>query len=69
MGSSSADRPRDHPLCRPKVGSGAGCIFESVAGSDAAVALPRVGISVLLAALYERSLPRRNRRERKPRQL
>jgi Uma2 family endonuclease len=35
----------------------AGWVFESIAGPDAAVTLPSVGISVPLAALYERVLP------------
>jgi hypothetical protein len=34
----------------------AGWVFESIAGPDALVALPSVGISVPLAALYERVL-------------
>src|SRR5208283_1396444 len=36
---------------------GAGWVFESIAGPDALVALPSVGITVPLAALYERVLP------------
>lgn len=35
----------------------AGWMFESIAGPDAVVALPSVGITVPLAALYERVLP------------
>jgi Uma2 family endonuclease len=35
----------------------AGWVFESIAGPDAVVALPSVGITVPLAALYERVLP------------
>jgi len=35
----------------------AGWVFESIAGPDAQVALPSVGITVPLAALYERVLP------------
>jgi hypothetical protein len=33
---------------------GAGWVFESIAGPEAQMALPSVGISVPLAALYER---------------
>jgi len=36
---------------------GAGWVFESIAGPDAHIALPSVGITVPLAALYERVLP------------
>jgi Uma2 family endonuclease len=35
----------------------AGWVFESISGPEAQVALPSVGISVPLAALYERVLP------------
>jgi hypothetical protein len=35
----------------------AGWMFESIAGPDAEVALPSVGIAVPLAALYERVVP------------
>jgi Uma2 family endonuclease len=35
----------------------AGWVFESIAGPEAQVALPSVGISIPLAALYERVLP------------
>ena len=35
----------------------AGWVFESIAGAEAQVALPSVGITVPLAALYERVLP------------
>lgn len=35
----------------------AGWVFESIAGPDAEVALPSVGISVPLVALYERVVP------------
>jgi len=35
----------------------AGWVFESIAGPDAVIDLPSVGITVPLAALYERVLP------------
>lgn len=35
----------------------AGWVFDSIAGPDAAIALPGVGITIPLAALYERVVP------------
>jgi hypothetical protein len=48
---------QDEMLARAYRRQDAGWVFESIAGPDAQVALPSVGITVPLAALYERVMP------------
>jgi Uma2 family endonuclease len=48
---------QDEMLARAYRRQDAGWVFESIAGPDAQVALPSVGIAVPLAALYERVMP------------
>jgi len=48
---------QDEMLAHAYRRQGAGWVFESIAGPDAEVALPSVGIAVPLAALYERVVP------------
>jgi hypothetical protein len=48
---------QDEMLVRAYRPHESGWVFESIAGSDAEVALPSVGVTVPLAALYERVVP------------
>ena len=48
---------QDEMLARAYRRQDAGWVFESISGPEAEVALPSVGITVPLAALYERVLP------------
>ncbi len=48
---------QDEMLARAYRRQDAGWVFESISGAEAQVALPSVGITVPLAALYERVLP------------